>query len=184
MLTVTDPFAGVFAGKTLAISLVCVLMLIVVSVAIVLTMKIRKVWHEGTGTIWSRTNLVFVFALIWTFVYCTGFLIPRSWRTTQSALERIAQETATADIWVTPNLVSLDNIKRHNTDEFYTLIQRPELRYLRPAIRDHWINHNRYRQFPDAMMPMQFGIWQSWTRLTSRLTKRITYGKCTALSRQ
>lgn len=174
VLTVTDPFAGVFAGKTLAISLLFVLMLIVVCVAVVLTMKIRAFWREDMGTIWNRANLVLVVAFIWTFVTCTGFLIPRSWRTTESAMERIAQETAAAGIWVTPNLVSLDNIKRHNTDdEFYKLIQRPEMRYLRPAIRDHWINHNRYRQFPGPMRPMQFAIWQNWTRLTSRLTKAL-----------
>ncbi len=106
-------------------------------------------------------------------VACAGFLTPRSWRATEAALERIAQETAVAGIWVTPNLVMLDYVKRQNSDEFYALIQRPEMRYLRPATRDRWINHNQVRRLPEVMLPTQFAIWQSWTRLTSRLTGEL-----------
>jgi imidazolonepropionase-like amidohydrolase len=168
--TVTDPFAGIFAGNIVAISLVCGLMLLVVLVAIVLTMRVWGAWREGAAKIWSHLVII---ALTWIFVACTGFLTPRSWRATEAALERIAKESAAAGIWVTPNLVSLDYLKRQNTDEFYELIQRPEMRFLRPATRDMWINDNEFRRLPDAMRPMQFAIWKSWTRLMSQLTRKL-----------
>ena len=68
--------------------------------------------------------------------------------------------------------VDLDYIKRHNTDEFYALIERPEMAYLRPDMRNTWINNNRYR-VPPFMEPMQFAIWQSWTELMARLTLKL-----------
>lgn len=77
-----------------------------------------------------------VAASTWTVVACTGFRTPRSWQTTESVLERNAQETAAADIWVSPNLVMRDCVKRQDIDEVYELFQRPEMRYLRPATRD------------------------------------------------
>ncbi len=172
-LSVTDPLAGVFAGETVAISLVLVLMLLVLSVAIVLTMHVRSVWREGVGTSRSRAAFLSLVGLAWTFVACAGFLTPRSWRATEAAMERIAQETLAAGIWVTPNLVSLDYVKRHNTDEFYELIRRPEMRYVRPATRDLWINNNEFRQLPEAMRPVQFAIWQRWMHLMSELTGKL-----------
>ena len=172
-LTVTDPLAGVFAGKTAAISLVCILMLLVILVAVLLTMRVRSVWRDGAGTIRIRAPLLVVVALSWTLVVCNGFLIPRSWRTTEAALERIAQKTAAAGIWVTPNLVVDDYVTRHACDEFYELIQRPGMRYLRPAMRDNWVNHNVLRRLPDVMMPVQFAIWQNWNGLLSRLAGKL-----------
>ena len=77
-----------------------------------------------------------------------------------------------AGIWVTPNLVTLDYVKRQAGDEFYTLIQRPEMRYLRPGTRNQWINDNRFR-VPAVRAPMQFAIWQSWTDLMSRLVGEL-----------
>jgi hypothetical protein len=87
-------------------------------------------------------------------------------------LRRIAQETAAAGIWVTPTLVVLDYNKRQNSDEFFTLIQRPEMRYLRPATRDRWIHHNQFRR-PAPITRMQFAIWQNWTGLMSRLVGEL-----------
>ena len=171
-LSVTEPFAGVYAGKTAAIAMVGVLMLLVVSVAVVLTLRVRRVWREGPGTIWKRACLLLVVGFAWTFVVCSGYLTPRSWRTTDAALARIARETAAAGIWVTPNLVTLDYVKRQAGDEFYTLIQRPEMRYLRPGTRNQWINDNRFR-VPAVRAPVQFAIWQRWTDLMSRLVGEL-----------
>ena len=169
----TDPLAGVFAGKIVPIGLVLALMLLLVCAGVLLTMQVRGVWRESTATTWIRARALVVVALAWTFVACAGFLTPRTWRTTDEALERIAQETAAADIWVTPNLVALDYVRRQNSDEFHTLMQRPEMRYLRAETRDRWINHNEFRRAPEWMLPTQVAIWQSWTRLTSRLTGKL-----------
>lgn len=172
-LTVTDPLAGVLAGNTLAISLVCALMLIVVLAADALTRRARTVWRDGAPTSGSRVLLVVVVTLTWVSVGCTGFLTPRSWRATDAAMERIARDTVAAGIWVTPNLVLLDYVKRQNSDEFDALNARDEMRYVRPAARDRWINHNQYRRLPEPILPTQFAIWQSWTRLMSRLTGEL-----------
>ena len=59
------------------------------------------------------------------------------------------------------------------SDEFFELIQRPEMRYVRPAMRDQWVNHNVLRRLPDAMMPMQFAIWQNYNDLLSRLLLKM-----------
>ena len=77
-----------------------------------------------------------VVASTWTVVAYTGVLTPRNWQTTESELQRTAEETAAADIWVSPNLVMRDCVKRQDIDEVYELFQRPEMRYLRPATRD------------------------------------------------
>ena len=87
-------------------------------------------------------------------------------------MERIAEETAAAGIWVTPTLVVLDYNKRQNSDEFYTLIERPEMRYLSPRTRNSWINNNQYRR-PPLMQPMQFAIWQTYTGLMSQLVGKL-----------
>jgi len=172
LLSVPEPFAGVYAGKTAVIGLVGVLMLLVVFVAIVLTLTVRRVWREVANTNWKRALLLLVVGSAWTFVVCSGYLTPRSWRTTDAGLARIARETAAAGIWVTPNLVTLDYIRRQAGDEFHTLIQRPEMRYLRPATRNRWINNNPYR-VPAVMAPMQSAIWQNYTDLMSRLVGEL-----------
>jgi imidazolonepropionase-like amidohydrolase len=182
-LSVPEPFAGVYAGKTVATAMVGVLMLVatamvgvlmllVVFVAIVLTFMVRRVLREVANTIWKRALLLLVVGSAWTFVVCSGYLAPRSWRTTDAGLAHIARETAAAGIWVTPNLVVLDYIERQSGDEFYTLIERPEMRYLRTATRNHWINNNPYR-VPAVMAPMQSAIWQNYTDLMSRLVGKL-----------
>jgi hypothetical protein len=135
-------------------------------------LKVRSVWRNDAATIWKRAYLLLVVSFAWIFVVGSGFLTPRSWRTTEAGLARIARETAAAGIWVTPNLVTLDYVKRQAGNEFYTLIQRPEMRYLRPGTRNHWINNNPYR-VPAAMAPIQFTIWQNWTDLMSRLVGQL-----------
>jgi hypothetical protein len=172
-LVVTDPLAGIFAGNIVAIILVCIMMLLMLSIAVILTMKVSEVWPRVTDRIWSHMKLVLMIILTWTFIASAVFLTSRSWRATESAMERIARETVEAGIWVTPNLVLLDKVKQQNSDEFYTLIQHREMRYLRANIRDRWINKNRYRKFPDAILPMQFAIWQSWNSLMSDLTMKL-----------
>jgi hypothetical protein len=172
VLSVPEPFMGVFAGETVAMTMVGVLLLLVVFLAVVLTLKARTAWHETPNPIQKRATLLLVIGLVWTFVACGGYLTPRSWRTSEAALARIAQETATAGIWVTPTLVVLDYVKRQNTDEFYALIQRPEMRYLRSETRDRWIHDNRFRM-PGVAAPMQFAIWRNWTDLMSRLTGEL-----------
>ena len=159
----TDPLVGLFAGKTPAIVLVCVLMLFVVSVAVVLTSKARIAWREVSGATEKRAALLLVVGFAWVFILCYGYVVPRSWRTTQGALERMARETAAAGIWVNPTLVVNDYFERNTYDEFYELIQRPEMRYLRPEMRDLWVNHNVLRTFPEAMGPMQLAIKKTTT---------------------
>jgi hypothetical protein len=172
-LTVTDPLAGIFAGNLVAISLVWMQLLVVLSIGIVLTLRIRSAWREELQTLWSQASLLIALVLVWSFAACSGFLANRTWLTTENAMNRIAQETAAAKIWVTPNLISLDYLIRQNTDEFFTLIQRPEMRYLRPSTRNQWIYQNEFRQLPEAMRPMQLAIWRRWTQLTSRLTLKL-----------
>ena len=69
-------------------------------------------------------------------------------------------------------LVVLDYNERQNSDEFYTLIKRPEMRYLRPGMRDNWINNNMYRR-PPLMRPMQFAIWKNYTELISKMIAKL-----------
>ena len=172
LLSVTNPFPGLFAGETVAIGIVGILLLAVVSATVMLTLRVWGAWREVGGAICKRACLVLVVGLAWTFVVCSGYLTPRSWRTTEASLERIAQETAAAGIWVTPTLVVLDYNKRQNTDEFYTLIERPEMRYLSPATRSSWISNNSYRR-PFPMTPMQFALWQTYSDLLSRLVGKL-----------
>ena len=151
---------------------VSVLMLIVVAVAVVLTLKVWSVWHTDAATIWKRASLLIVLGFAWTFVVGAGFLTPRIWRSGEAGLARIARDTAEAGIWVTPTLVVLDYVERQVEEEFYSLIQHPEMRYLRPGTRDRWINNNDYR-VPAWAAPMQSAMWQSWTDLMSRLVGEL-----------
>ena len=171
-LVLPEPMAGVFAGKTAFMMPVSVLMLIVVAVAVVLTLKVWSVWHTDAATIWKRASLLLVLGFAWTFVVGAGFLTPRIWRSGEVGLARIARDTAEAGIWVTPTLVVLDYVERQVGEEFYSLIQRPEMRYLRPDTRDRWINNNDYR-VPAWAAPMQSAMWQSWTDLMSRLVGEL-----------
>ncbi len=157
----------------MAITIVGVLMLVVVCVAVVLTLRAWSVWREGGSAIWRQGWLLFVVGLAWTFVLCAGYLTPRNWRTTDAGLTRIAEQTAAAGIWVTPNLVVWDYNTRQSGDEFYTLMQRPAMRYLRPGVRDLWINHNRFRKVPDAVSPIQSLVRRSYGKVMSRLVKAL-----------
>jgi imidazolonepropionase-like amidohydrolase len=172
MSCLPDPFAGVLAGKIVWLTMAGVLLLCVCSVAVALTVEVRRVWGSDTVTIWKRASLVLIVGFAWTFVVGSGFLTSRCWRTSEAGLARIARDTAASGIWVTPNLVTLDYIKRQNTDEFYALIQREEMRYLRPGTRTHWIKGNPYR-VPAAMAPLQLAIWKSNTDLMSRLVGQL-----------
>ena len=171
-LSVTEPFLGVLAGQIPATTIVGVLMVLALVAAVVLTLRVLSAWRAPSGAAWKRATLSVIVGLAWTFVVCSGFLTPRSWRTSQAALRRMAEETAAAGIWVTPTLIVLDYNKRQNTDEFYALIERPEMRYLRPSTRDRWINNNSFRR-PAPRTKMQFAIWQNWTDLTSRLVGEL-----------
>jgi imidazolonepropionase-like amidohydrolase len=171
-LTVTEPVPGVYAGGTVAAAIVGALMLLVVSVAVVLTFRIGSAWREVERPVWRRAALLLLVGLVATFVVSAACLTPRAWRTTQTGLERIARESAAAGIWVTTTLVVPDYVRRQAGDEFFTLIQRPEMRYLTPATRDQWINNNRFRP-PPPMAPLQSAIWSSWTELLSRLTREL-----------
>ena len=180
-LLLPSPFPGLYAGSTVGVAIVGVLMLVAPVVAVVLTMRARSAWRDAAATPLKRAFLLVLVGSAWTHVACSGFLAPRSWRSTDAGLERIAEEAAAADIWVTTTLVVLDYNKRQNTDEFYELIERPEMRYLTPGTRSLWINDNEYRR-PEPMRPMQFAIWQSWTRLMSRLTLKLHEAKVPLLA--
>jgi len=172
VLCLPEPFAGVFAGRTTFVTMLGVMIPLVVSVAVVLTVRVRSLWRNDAATIWTRASLLLITAFAWTFVVGSGFLTPRSWRASEAGLMRIARETAAAGIWVTPNLVTLDYIRRQAGEEFHSLIQRPEMRYLRPDTRNRWVNNNPYR-VPAAMAPIQFAIWQNYTDLMSRLVGQL-----------
>jgi imidazolonepropionase-like amidohydrolase len=173
VLCLPEPFAGMLAGNTAFITTVGVLVLLALSAAVVLTLKVRGVWHNDVATIWTRVSLVLFVGFAWTFVVGSGFLAGRTWRSTEAGLAHIARKTAAAGIWVTPNLVTLDYVKRQAGDEFFTLIERPEMRYLRPDTRNRWINNNPYR-VPDAGAPVQIAIWHNYTNLMSRLVGELS----------
>ena len=78
---------------------------------------------------------------------------------------------------MTPTLVVNDYFKRQASGEFYEVIKRPEMHYLRPAMRDNWVNHNALRRMPDVVLPMQFAIWRRWNDLLERLTLNRSCGK-------
>jgi imidazolonepropionase-like amidohydrolase len=99
-------------------------------------------------------------------------MTPRSWRTTDGRLVRVAQETAAAGIWVTPTLVAWDYNRRQASDEFHALMARPEMRFLTPAERDRWANRNPYR-VPDMIEPMTRAARQRYAELLSLLVGRL-----------
>jgi imidazolonepropionase-like amidohydrolase len=181
-LTVTDPSPGLFAGHTVAIVLVGVLALLVISVAVLLSSKVRIAWREVSGAFEKRAALIVVVGLVWVFVVCYGYVAPRSWRTTHGAMERMARETAAAGIWVNPTLVVNDYFERNTSDEFYELIQRPEMRYVRPEMRDLWVNHNVVRGFPDAIGPVQLAIKKNYNVLLFRLLRELHEAKVPLLA--
>ena len=181
-LTVTDPSPGLFAGKTPAIVLVGVLTLLVIVVAVLLSSKVRIAWREVSGAFEKRAALLVVVGLVWVFVVCYGYVAPRSLRTTHGAMERMARETAAAGIWVNPTLVVNDYFERNTSDEFYELIQRSEMRYVRPEMRDLWVNHNVLRGFPDAMGPVQLAIKKNYNVLLFRLLRELHEAKVPLLA--
>ena len=172
VLIAPEPYMGVLAGKMVIITLASILMLLVVFIAFKLTLVVRDAWREDAASIARRIALLLVFGFAWVFVIGACFLTPRIWRTSEWGLERMARRSKEADIWVTTTLVVFDSNVKHQTDEFEAIIARPEMRYLTPEIRDRWINNNRFR-IPPAARPMQHGIWQSWTKLMSRLIARL-----------
>jgi imidazolonepropionase-like amidohydrolase len=171
-LSVTPPFSGVFAGSTLAIAIVGILLLLVVTVSAALTLRARNVWHTSADTISRRVSIFLIVGFAWSFVICASCLTPRSWRTTDGQLERIARETAESGIWVTPNLVVLDYRTRQTADEFYALNQRPEMRYLKSSTRNAWINNNPFR-VPDVISPLIFAARRNYQELLSRLVEQL-----------
>lgn len=170
-LSISDPFAGAFAGHSSAIALVCVLMVLAASSAVLLALRARIAWKESTSS-WSRILLAFLLGSTWMLLACAGFLMPRSWRTTEAALERMARQTAEADIWVTPTLVVDDYVRRFSSNEHATILHHPEMRYIRSDMRDLWSRHD-LRRFPDALMPVQHAIWDNYFDLLSRLLLKL-----------
>jgi imidazolonepropionase-like amidohydrolase len=171
-LILPEPFIGVYAGRTVGVTIVGALMLGVPAVALLLTMRARSAWRGEAATFWKRVFLLILVGAAWIHVACSAFLTSRSWRSTEAGMESIAQASAEADIWVTPTLVVLDYNRRQNTDEFYALIERPRMRYLTPGTRNRWINNNEYR-VPEPMRQVQFAIWQNWTGLMIQLTRKL-----------
>jgi imidazolonepropionase-like amidohydrolase len=167
-----EPSPGLFAGSTVGVAGVVILMLAVLAATVVLTLRARTAWSAASATRWQRVLLLFLVGSAWTHVACSAFLVPRCWRSTEAGLQRIAEQTAAAGIWVTPTLVVLDYNKRQNTDEFHALIERPGMRYLTPERRRRWIHDNEYRR-PEAMRPLQLGLWRNWSGLMSRLVRQL-----------
>jgi len=172
-LSVTDPFPGLYAGTPAAVGLVGLLMLLVALAVGVLTVKAGRAWRSAGNTVSRRVTLMVVVGLAWTFVACAGYLAPRTWRTTEAGLARIARDTAEAGIWVTPNLVTWDYSTRQSGDEFAALVQRPEMRYLRPGTREQWISNNEYRRAPAVLRPMQGAARRGYGNVMSRLVGKF-----------
>jgi imidazolonepropionase-like amidohydrolase len=171
-LVLPEPFPGVFAGQTVSVAIVGVLMLLAPAAALLFTTRAGILWRERATSPWMRTFLFMLVSAAWIHVACSAFLVPRSWRSTDAGLERIAEATAAAGIWVTPTLVVLDTNRRQNTDEFDSLNERPGMRYLKPETRRRWTDHNQYR-VPEQVRPMQLAMWESWTNLLSRLIGKL-----------
>jgi imidazolonepropionase-like amidohydrolase len=181
-LSMTHPYPGLFAGQIAAIILVTILMLIVVYACILLTLKTLNTLRKNAVSIWIRSILLLVVGLAWTFVFFSAYLTFKNWKTTDAGLTRIAQETAAAGIWVTPTLVAWDYIVRQSGEEFQTLIQRPDMRYLRPSTRDNWIKNNTYRQFPKFLSATQVLVRGSYGKLMNRLVAKLHEAKVPLLA--
>ena len=76
--------------------------------------------NKGIGPT-SRVYLDFLAVAALVFAIIAIAVLPRTWRTTDASLERVAQATAEAGIWVLPNMVFYDYIRRVNGDEYYSL---------------------------------------------------------------
>jgi hypothetical protein len=110
-LSLTEPFSGVRAGKSAFLVTVGGLTLILLATAVALTRTVWNAWHDNAATIWKWRSLVLM-GFVWRFELGASFLSPRSWRTSEEGVTRIARETKVADIWMTPTLVVLDYIVR------------------------------------------------------------------------
>ena len=173
-LIMPAPCMGTLAGNTLVISLTSLTLLMLFLIAFKLMAKVRQAWNEGDGPIIKRIAFASVVLLVWVFIVNATFLAPRMWATSAWGLQRIAKQSKDAQIHVTTTMIVLDSNVRHQDDEtFQSIIDRPEMRYLRPDERDRWIKNNRFRRMPPAARPLQGAMWRSWTKLMMKLTREL-----------
>jgi hypothetical protein len=99
-----------------------------------------KLWNnKGVGrSSRGSLNVLAIAAII--YVVLASAVLPRTWRTTDASLERIAQATADAGIWVVPNMVFYDYIEQVNGDEYFSLGQREATRYMTKDELAMWIS--------------------------------------------
>ena len=135
--SVTPPVAWL-AGLAIPRLVVTVVAVGVLLTAAALVWQGIRLWrNNGIGRT-SRVylNILALAALVFAIIAIA--VLPRIWRTTDASLERIAQATADAGIWVVPNMVFYDYIRRVNGDEYYSLGQAKIIRYLTKDERAYW----------------------------------------------
>ena len=135
--SVTPPLAWLagLAIPRLVVTVVAAGVLLIATASVWQGIRLWK--NKGIGRT-SRVylNVLAVAALVFAIIAIA--VLPRAWRTTDASLERIAQATADAGIWVVPNMVFYDYIRRVNGDEYYSLGQRDITRYMTRDERAAW----------------------------------------------
>ena len=135
--SVTPPFAWL-AGLAIPRLVVTVVAAGVLLTAAALVWQGIRLWkNKGIGRT-SRVYLDFLAVAALVFAIIAIAVLPRTWRTTDASLECVAQATAEAGIWVIPNMVFYDYIRRVNGDEYYSLGQAEIMRYLTKDERAYW----------------------------------------------
>ena len=135
--SVTPPFAWL-AGLAVPRLVVTVVAVGALLTAAALVWQGIRLWkNKGIGRT-SRVYLDFLAVAALVFAIIAIAVLPRTWRTTDASLERVAQATADSGIWVIPNMVFYDYIRRVNGDEYYNLSQAQIMRYLTKDERAGW----------------------------------------------
>ena len=114
--SVTPPIAWL-AGLAIPRLAVTVVAVGVLLTAVALVWQGIRLWkNKGIGPT-SRVYLDFLAVAALVFAIIAIAVLPRTWRTTDASLERVAQATAEAGIWVLPNMVFYDYISPHFPDQ-------------------------------------------------------------------
>ena len=135
LLLSIPPMFGIWAGKTPALVTTSLLSLCLLGIFGYSAKNIFHLWSESSILSTQRVKLSCV-AIGMLFVSIISLAsLPGLWRSSDSGLEDIAQETADAKIWITPNLVAYNSLgKNVRTERFHY----PNSRYLTPAMRNYW----------------------------------------------
>lgn len=168
MLSV-PPIFGIWAGKMWATLLVSLLSVTVVLFSASIIYNTFNAFRDKRTLIKRKLFFGGLSLLAFIFSISSLYTLPGVWRTTDSGLEQIAQETADAGIWVTPNLVAYDYLGRNTRAES---IVYPNSKYLTLFMRQYWQDASKL-QLWTVLSPLVMAAFDNQLDLLQRLTAKM-----------